>query len=528
MELRKVILPIGGPIALIVGGQIPVGVGVAIEAKAELSGIGYDAFYESTVTARFGIECIGACQAVGTVTGNAGGFFKPRLPASFNDLRTEIAASLFGYAELQLGNPFLNQLQFKAVEIKAGLEQKAELASMKGQADDASYSSRFTLSPLIEAKTASSVTALAELLSIQFAELSFKPTLPVLASSPAGTFTITPASVAPGTSSQLGDMATFKVTLNPVTYLGMYAVDGVEIRWLKDDGSGTMVLTNGRPGCTSLTPANSGQTTFTCQTDFLDTDTGPQKFYAFVKARLFGVPVPLLLEVSGNGSAVVEVAALVITTASLPNGVEGTAYSQTLQATGGTGNKQWTVSAGQLPPGLGLGSTTGTIAGTPTAQGTFQFTAKVTSGSQTKEKAFTIVIGPPQALEWNFTEDLEGWTPIGNTIQREADDREVARMDTGGAMSKSIALPSGITTFEMLASPHDRESVNCNFTIQVTHSGGTTTILNGLMTSPAAGGYSFRLVTASLAAFAGQTVTIRINQTPQNHGQLYIDRITIR
>lgn len=307
VELRTLILPIGGPIALIIGGQVPLGVGFALEAKVELAGIGYDAFFQSTVTAAFGLDCAGGCHVVHDLTHTAGGFFKPRLPASFNNLRTELAASLFGFAQLQIGNPFLNQLQFKAVEIKAGLQQKAELASEQGQADDPAYASSFTLAPMIEAKTTSDVAALAGLLNIQFAELSFVPTLPTLAQSPVGTFTITPATVQAGTTSQLGDMATFTISLNPVTYLGIYAVEGVEIRWLKDNGTGTMVLQPGRPGCTSLTPSASGQTVFTCQTDFLVADAGTQKFYAFVKAKLFGIPVPLPLEIAGNAAATVSV-----------------------------------------------------------------------------------------------------------------------------------------------------------------------------------------------------------------------------
>lgn len=59
---------------------------------------------------------------------------------------------------------------------------------------------------------------------------------------------------------------------------------------------------------------------------------------------------------------------LVITTATLPNGVAGTAYSQTIQATGGVSPFVWTLSSGTLPPTLSLGASTTntvTISGTP-------------------------------------------------------------------------------------------------------------------------------------------------------------------
>jgi hypothetical protein len=71
-----------------------------------------------------------------------------------------------------------------------------------------------------------------------------------------------------------------------------------------------------------------------------------------------------------------------ISTKSLPGGTTGTAYSATLQASGGTTPYNWTVSAGTLPAGLALVAATGAISGTPTTTGTSSFTVKVTdSGS---------------------------------------------------------------------------------------------------------------------------------------------------
>src|SRR6516164_7764859 len=84
-----------------------------------------------------------------------------------------------------------------------------------------------------------------------------------------------------------------------------------------------------------------------------------------------------------------------ITTSSLPNGTVGTAYSQALAASGGTGGYVWSVSAGALPTGLSL-STGGTISGTPTAAGTANFTATVTDSShQSASKALSVAVNPP-------------------------------------------------------------------------------------------------------------------------------------
>ncbi len=55
----------------------------------------------------------------------------------------------------------------------------------------------------------------------------------------------------------------------------------------------------------------------------------------------------------------------------LPNGFVGQAYSQALPVTGGTGPFTFTLNGGALPPGLTLGPD-GTLAGVPTATGTYQ------------------------------------------------------------------------------------------------------------------------------------------------------------
>jgi len=85
-----------------------------------------------------------------------------------------------------------------------------------------------------------------------------------------------------------------------------------------------------------------------------------------------------------------------ITTASLPNGVQNTAYSQTLSATGGTLPYTWSRTAGNLPTGLTLNPTTGLISGTPTATGVFSFTFQAQdSGSpqQTDTQSLSIIAG---------------------------------------------------------------------------------------------------------------------------------------
>ncbi len=82
-----------------------------------------------------------------------------------------------------------------------------------------------------------------------------------------------------------------------------------------------------------------------------------------------------------------------ITTSSMPPGTVGTSYSKTLTASGGTSPYSWTIVSGTLPAGLSLNSSTGTVSGTPSQQGTANFTVKVTDSVQgTAQAAFSIAV----------------------------------------------------------------------------------------------------------------------------------------
>ncbi|MBI4811174.1 MAG: putative Ig domain-containing protein, partial [Ignavibacteriales bacterium] len=75
-----------------------------------------------------------------------------------------------------------------------------------------------------------------------------------------------------------------------------------------------------------------------------------------------------------------------ITLLSLPDGTVGSAYSQTITASGGTAPYTFALSSGTLPAGLSL-SSSGVLSGTPTSSGSFTFTVQATdvngcSGSQ--------------------------------------------------------------------------------------------------------------------------------------------------
>ena len=84
---------------------------------------------------------------------------------------------------------------------------------------------------------------------------------------------------------------------------------------------------------------------------------------------------------------------LVLSPSSLPAGTVAGAYSQVLSATNGTAPYSYAVTSGSLPAGLTL-STGGTLAGTPTAGGSFPVTIKATdAASFSVSKAYTLTVG---------------------------------------------------------------------------------------------------------------------------------------
>jgi len=85
-----------------------------------------------------------------------------------------------------------------------------------------------------------------------------------------------------------------------------------------------------------------------------------------------------------------------VSTTSLPSGTEGSSYSTTLAATGGSPPYTWAqTSGGSLPGGLMLTPGTGAIAGTPTLAGTFGpyvFTVTDAKNAMAASASLTIVI----------------------------------------------------------------------------------------------------------------------------------------
>ena len=86
-------------------------------------------------------------------------------------------------------------------------------------------------------------------------------------------------------------------------------------------------------------------------------------------------------------------------TSAPPGAAAGVLYpAYTFSTTGGYLPSAWSITAGNLPPGLTLGSSDGSLSGTPTQVGSFTFTVTVTDSAptpSTSSQAFTINLIPP-------------------------------------------------------------------------------------------------------------------------------------
>jgi hypothetical protein len=114
----------------------------------------------------------------------------------------------------------------------------------------------------------------------------------------------------------------------------------------------------------------------------------------------------------------------------LPAGTVGEAYSQTFTTTNGTAPYSYAVTSGVLPAGLVLDGATGTIDGTPTAAGSFDFTVTVTDTyGATGTASYSLAMG--------------GLAPIANavtlTVAANASAQAVTLNITGGTVT-SVAV----------------------------------------------------------------------------------------
>ncbi|MBI3653975.1 MAG: DUF4214 domain-containing protein [Acidobacteria bacterium] len=239
---------------------------------------------------------------------------------------------------------------------------------------------------------------------------------------------------------------------------------------------------------------------------------------------------------------------LAITTTSLAGGTVGTAYSQTLAATGGTTPYSWSLISGTLPAGLTLNAATGAISGTPSASGTATFTMQVRDSAQTTAtRQLSIQVNPatPPPLAITTT-SLAGGT-VGTAYSQ-------TLAATGGTSpyTWSLAagtLPAGLTlnangtlsgtpttaassTFTMQVRDNAQITAQRQFTVQI--NAGTPSLNDAtfvsqtvLSTMTAGQTYSVTVVMRNSGTTTWTTATYKLgSQNPQDNTTWGLNRVS--
>jgi len=211
-------------------------------------------------------------------------------------------------------------------------------------------------------------------------------------------------------------------------------------------------------------------------------------------------------------------------------GTVGTATSLTLSASGGS-SYTWTATG--LPPGLSIGSTSGTISGTPTTAGTYTVTATATSGTVSGSTTFTWTISPSgggggctasqllgnpgfetgTASPWAATSGVVS-TASGTTVAHGGS--YFAWLDGYGSthtdtLTQSVTIPSTCTsaTLSYYLRVTTAETTTSTAYDTLTVKAGSTTLAT--YSNLNAGAYALR--TFNLSSFIGTTVTISFSGT---------------
>lgn len=165
---------------------------------------------------------------------------------------------------------------------------------------------------------------------------------------------------------------------------------------------------------------------------------------------------------------------ITVSPSSLANGTVGTAYSQTISASGGLGPHSFAVTSGSVPTGLSLG-VGGGLSGTPNTAGTYNFTVTATSAdSFTGSQFYSVTIS--NAVVYNETFSNSTSTPtenvsfsitvtggVPNTVARYrlglgGAEQQVTLNGSGSYTWSNISLPAGTYTwyFSFDGSGNDR------------------------------------------------------------------------
>ena len=234
-------------------------------------------------------------------------------------------------------------------------------------------------------------------------------------------------------------------------------------------------LTLSSAGLISGVPTQSGTFPFTVTATDSYSCTGSQAYSLVVSAA----PCPTIA----------------LSPATLPAGTTGTAYSQTITASGGTAPYTFAVTIGSLPGGLSLGAT-GILAGTPVSAGSFSFAVTATDANKcTGSQIYSITVSqgcPSITLSPTVLPDGTVGTAYNQSITAGGGTAPYTYAITSGSLPAGLALGSG----GMLSGTPSNAGAS-SFTVTVTDANHC----------PGSQAYSLRVAAAPPVVFSLQKVS---------------------
>jgi len=305
VTLARLPLPIGGPLAFVVGGSVPLGLGFGIDGTLAVATFGGGLQAASTLTFAAGIECDDEdCQ--GFASGSASVTPRATLewPFDGDDLEVRARVRTLAFADLALGSRFGQRLSLAltrtALNVAQTVEQRPLSAQFPDPPEPAGFATTLSLNTTI-GKNIEAFSWLKQVFKVTIAPLELTLLEAALARSPKGSLTVTPEQ-----ARAVSDTVTFRLDLDPVRHFGFESVQAIHVYEI-DAASTPPTLVAGPEGCSEIA-ATPGQTTFTCAALFDGSEPGERSFVAAISGRLFGVPLPAqLLLMDGSAVAVATV-----------------------------------------------------------------------------------------------------------------------------------------------------------------------------------------------------------------------------
>ena len=232
------------------------------------------------------------------------------------------------------------------------------------------------------------------------------------------------------------------------------------------------------------------------------------------------VPTTLGQETPGVDAVLADIPDLTITTTSLPNGEIAVPYNVNLEVTGGREFYHWSLFSGNLPDGLMLNGR-GEFTGTPTAQGTYNFSVQVTDSSRNQQlydtQNLSITVnaysGTDYLISGTVTFDSSPLSGVkmqglpGNPVTIQGEYIVAVPPNWSGVVRPTAAgyyfVPYETSYTEVYSHQPDQDYAAYELTLEIT----TDWLINGIEEQPynqileAAGGtefYSWSLVSGSL------------------------------